>query len=53
MNWLHTYEAKIDCKDLKVSLSDKKGQKVCFYGQREEKPCHLASYHLVSTELKE
>jgi len=41
MNWLHTYGAKIDCKDLKATLNDDKGWEVCFYGQREEKPCSL------------
>jgi len=43
MNWLHTYGAKIDCKDLKVILKDEKGREVPFYGQREEK-----SYPLIS-----
>jgi len=36
-------EVKIDCKDLKVILNDDKGQEVCFYGQREEKPYFLIS----------
>ena len=44
MNYLHTHEAKIDCKDLKVILNDDKGQKVCFYEQREEKPCSTICY---------
>ena len=43
MNWLHAYGAKIDCKDLKVTLTDENGQKVCIYGQREEKCCSLVS----------
>jgi len=43
MNWLHTYRAQIDCEDLKVILKDKKGRKVCFYGQREAKSCSLIS----------
>jgi len=38
MNWLHNYEAKIDCKDLKVTLKDEKDREVCFYRQREETP---------------
>ena len=37
MNWLRTYEAKIDSKDLKVILCNEKGQEVYFHGQREEK----------------
>ena len=41
MNWLHTYGAKIDCEDLKVILRDEKGRELCFYGQKEEKPCLL------------
>ena len=32
MNWLHTYGAKIDCKDLKVILKDENGREVFFYG---------------------
>jgi len=32
MNWLHNYGIKIDCKDLKVILSDEEGREVCFYG---------------------
>jgi len=43
MNWLHSYEAKIDCEDLKVTLKDEKGREVCVYGQREEKSCPLIS----------
>ena len=43
MNWLHTYRAQLDCKDLKVILKDEKGRKVCFYGQRE-----VQSYFLIS-----
>ena len=43
MNCLHTYEAKIYCKGLKVILTNEKGWKVCFYGQREEKPCYIIS----------
>jgi len=38
MNCLHAYEANIDCKDLKVILTDKKSWEVCFYGKREERP---------------
>ena len=30
INWPHTYGAKIDCMDLKVTLTDEKGQKVYF-----------------------
>jgi len=41
MNWMHTYEAKIDCNDLKVILNDEKGREMCFYGQREEKACSI------------
>jgi len=37
INWLHTYGAKIDYDNLKAILKDKKGRKVFFYGQREEK----------------
>ena len=43
MNWLPTYEAKIDCGDLKIILKDKKGSKVCFYRQKEERSCPLIS----------
>jgi len=43
LNWLHAYEAKIDCKDVKVTLIDEKGQEVCFHGQIEEKPCSSIS----------
>ena len=43
MNWLHTYEAKIDCEDLKVLLKDEKGREVFFYGQREEESCSSIS----------
>jgi len=43
MNWLYTYGVKIDCKDLKVILNNDIGREVCFYGQREEKPCSLIS----------
>jgi len=43
MNWLHAYGTKIDCKDLQVTLTYEKGQKVYFYGQREEKPCSIIS----------
>jgi len=43
MNWLRTYEAQIDCEDLKVVLKDEKERKVCFYGQREAKSCSLIS----------
>jgi len=32
MNWLRTYEAKIDYEDLKVILRDESGREVCFYG---------------------
>ena len=41
INWLHTNEAKIDCKDFKVILTNEKGREVCFYGQREMKPCAI------------
>jgi len=44
MNWLYIYEPKIDCKDLKVILSDEKGREVSFYGQREGK-----RYSIIST----
>ena len=37
MNLLHTSEAKINYKDLKVILNNDKGREVCFYGQREER----------------
>jgi len=43
MTCLHTYKAKLDCKDLKVSLTVEIRPNVSFYGQREEKPCHLRS----------
>jgi len=43
MNWLHTYGAQIDCKDLKAILKDEKGRKVCFCRQREAKSCYLIS----------
>jgi len=43
MNWLHTCGVKIDCKVLNVILNDEKGRKVCFYGQRDEKPYPLIS----------
>ena len=43
MNWLHTYGAQINCKDLKVILKDENGRKVCFYRQREAKSCSLIS----------
>jgi len=38
MNWLHSYGARIDYKDLRVILKDEKGREVCLYGQREETP---------------
>ena len=41
MNWLPTYVANIDCEDLKVILRNESGRQVCFYGQREEKPCPI------------
>ena len=43
MNYLHSYEAKTNCKDLKVILNEKKGQEVCFFGEREEKAYPLIS----------
>ena len=42
-NWLHTYGAKIDSGTLKVILRNESGREVCFYGQREEKPCPIIS----------
>ena len=51
MNSLHTYGAKIDCKDLKDSLSNEKGWEVCFYVQMEGKPCLLISAVKVSKLL--
>ena len=41
MTCLHIYKAKLDCKDLKVSLIVEIRPNVSFYRQREEKPCHL------------
>ena len=35
INWLRSYGAKIDCKDLKVILNDEKGEEVCFYGEEK------------------
>jgi len=43
INWLHSYRAKIGCKDLKVIFNDDQGQEVCFYWQRGEKSCPLIS----------
>ena len=43
MNWLCTYRAKIDCKELKVILNDEKGREVCFFRKREEKLRSLIS----------
>jgi len=34
MDWLTTYGASIDCKDLKVTLRDQEAQEICFYGRR-------------------
>ena len=48
INWLHTYEVKIDCKNVKVILNDEKGRELWFYGQRKEKPCPLISAMKVS-----
>ena len=43
MNWLCTYRAKIDRKDLKVILNNEKGREGYFYRQGEEKPWYLIS----------
>jgi len=48
MSWLHTYGAKIDCKDLKVSLGDEKSEELYFYKPKKEKP-----YPLIFTMSKE
>jgi len=53
MNELRACEAKIDCKDLKVILAYEKGQDVCFYGQREEKPCVIISTMKASRLLRQ
>jgi len=34
INWFHAYGVKIDCKDLKVTLTDEKHRKAYFYGRR-------------------
>jgi len=52
MNWLHAYEAKIDCKDLKVTLIYEKGHEICFCGQIEEKPWYIISTLKVSYCIK-
>jgi len=43
INYLHAYGAKIDCKNLNVILTYEKGREVCFYEQREDKPCSIIS----------
>jgi len=50
MNCLHTYGAKLDCKDHKVSLRDKKRPDIGLYERREEKPYHLRSAMKASIE---
>jgi len=41
LNWLHSYEVKIYFR--KVILCDEKGQEICLYRERDEKPCHIIS----------
>jgi len=53
INWLRAYEAKVDCKGLKVILADEKGREVCFYGQREEKPYAIILAMKASTLLRQ
>jgi len=41
MDCLVTHKVDIGHKDLKVTLSDQKGQEVCMFGERDKKECFL------------
>ena len=52
MDWLTVYRANIDCKDLKVTLKDPKGQEVCFYRERLRNECSIISIMKASKMLR-